>query len=134
MAARNLGIGDRVLFLGPVFDGAELVEVFARAHCYVCPAALGLSVLHSFGHGVPVVALSEERHGPEATAMACGVNGFLSESCDELGAAIKALVLNHDLSTKMGNAALEHYWNHFTVDHMAQSYLDAIKTLQGPPS
>ncbi|MDP3426049.1 MAG: glycosyltransferase family 4 protein, partial [Humidesulfovibrio sp.] len=76
--AASLGLEGRVLFAGKIYDETALAPWMLCASLLCYPANLGLSLLHAFGYGLPVVTGDDlPGHGPEIEALAPGVNGLL---------------------------------------------------------
>ncbi len=74
--ARRLGIADRVRFLGTLYDERQIAAWCLSAVACVVPASIGLSLLHAFGYGLPVLTTDEDQT-PEIEALEHGVNGLL---------------------------------------------------------
>ncbi len=74
---RRYQLEDVVQFLGAIYDEEQLAPWFLSAKLFVYPANLGLSLLHAFGYGLPVIT-SDNRAGqnPEIEALLPGENGL----------------------------------------------------------
>lgn len=71
--ATKLGLLDSVRFVGAIHDEEGLAPWFVSAELLIHPGAIGLTLLHAFGYGVPVVTHSDvARHGPEVCAFVEG--------------------------------------------------------------
>ena len=53
--AEELDVEQYVRWLGSIYDEAQLAPWFLTADAFVYPGAIGLSVLHAMGYGLPVV-------------------------------------------------------------------------------
>jgi glycosyltransferase involved in cell wall biosynthesis len=87
----RLGIHDRVRFLGPCYDEARLAEIISAADLFVVPGDIGLSCIHAFVYGVPVVTHANlDTQHPEIEAIQPGRNGdlFREHDVDDLAAVI----------------------------------------------
>jgi len=126
MAAR-LGIAARVEFTGAIYDDKELEGHYARAIAYVSPGDVGLSVLHAFGHGVPVIAGVSSSHGPEVENISQDVNGLIYKDTGELGRILLQLSMDQTLAERWGRAALAHYQGKRTIRHMVEKFKSAIE-------
>lgn len=63
-------------FVGPLYDPADLSAFYAPLSVTCIPAAAGLSVIQSLGHGVPVVTDDDDdSQMPEAEAVIPGLTG-----------------------------------------------------------
>ncbi len=109
MLSERLGIAARVRFVGAIYDESTLAPWMLGGSCLAFPAAIGLSLLHAFAYGLPVVT-SDQRmpHGPEIEALKNGVNGRLYADGDigALTAAIEDLLGDSPERSRMSAAAL----------------------------
>lgn len=89
----DLGLADRVLWLGHQSDVAKLRSVYERAFVSVSPGYVGLSLTQSFAFGVPALIARDEPHSPEIEAARDGWSSYYFASDDPT-----------DLGSKMLNA------------------------------
>jgi len=92
---RQAGLDENVRFLGEIHDERELAPWFLSAAVLVHPAAVGLSLLHAFGYGLPVVTHGNaERHGPEFAAFQENRSGrvFREDDTSSLASALIELL------------------------------------------
>ncbi|MFO0827673.1 MAG: glycosyltransferase family 4 protein [Phycisphaerales bacterium] len=76
--ARRLGLAARVRFLGAIYKDDEIAPWALSSSMLVHPGAIGLTVLHAFGFGLPVItANASAPHGPEFDAISDGQNGLV---------------------------------------------------------
>ncbi len=76
--ARAAG-GDRVHFLGGLYDQEAVARYLRVASAVVIPGKVGLAVNHAFAHGVPVITRESRLHAAEAEYIIDGVNGLRVE-------------------------------------------------------
>ena len=125
--AAELGIQDRVSFLGKITDNEKLAPLFASAMAYVSPGHVGLSVLQSFAQGVPVVTTKDTFHGPEANNMEADVNSILYDgSIEQLAEKLVFLATNSGAALQLGKNAYTYYKENRTIDKMSAGFTDAI--------
>jgi glycosyltransferase involved in cell wall biosynthesis len=108
--ARDAGVGDAVRFLGAIHDEDRIAPWATAAELLVHPGALGLSVLHAFGYGLPVVTTDDKAiQMPESDCLVDGVNGFeyRAGSLDDLVARCDRLLSDPELRGSMSRAALD---------------------------
>lgn len=122
--ARDLGIEDRVRFLGHRSDVADLLgtcDVFVLPSLY---EGLPLSVLEAMAAGKPIVATSV---GGTDEAIADGIDGMLVPPADpvRLAAALRALLRDPSVMTRLGHAARESAQRNFSVEAMVRG-VDAV--------
>lgn len=63
---KEKGLLDYVNFEGAIYREEELAPYFLSADLFVHPSSIGLSIMHAFGYGLPVIVDGDEpNHGPE---------------------------------------------------------------------
>ena len=108
--AGALGLDRRVRFLGSLYDEDALAPWFLSADAFCHPANAGLSLLHAFGFGLPVVTTdSRTRQGPEAEILRPGDNALLYGHGDAAAMAgvLHRLIVDRDLRARVSRGALE---------------------------
>ncbi len=86
--AEDYGLSAHVRLLGAIHDECALAPWFLTADLLVHPGAIGLTLLHAFGYGLPVITHSNSRtHGPEFAAFVDQVTGMTYEEDDRNGLA-----------------------------------------------
>lgn len=115
--------GDMVDFRG-VLGGVDRVRALGRAramlHLIGFEEPFGLSVIESMACGTPVIAY---RRGSMPELIVDGVTGFLVDTFDQAIAAIERVAEIDRASCR------QHVERHFTVDRMADRYLDLYRQL-----
>jgi glycosyltransferase involved in cell wall biosynthesis len=125
--AKNLNIENRVKFLGSIIDEDTLKNIFHKSLAYVSPGHVGLGVLHSFAYGIPVVTIKHKYHAPEYDNINKNNSILYNGSINELANVLKQLVLDQDLSYRLGRNAYNHYSTKRTMTLMVQSFVKAIE-------
>jgi glycosyltransferase involved in cell wall biosynthesis len=128
--ASELGISDNVLFVGPIYDELALAPYFLSADLFVYPTNLGLSILHAFGYGVPVVTGDLlHAHNPEIEALENGHNGLLFRHLDprDLAARVLEFVQQPSRLVAMSMRAHETVMQRFTVTRMVDGIEAAVR-------
>jgi glycosyltransferase involved in cell wall biosynthesis len=135
--AASLGIAPRVQFVGELYDEMELAPYFLSASAFVFPEYMGLSVLHAFGYGLPVIASERAGcHGPEFAALRHGANGltFRHGDADSLAEAIRTIIENPDLAKQMSAEALRTVNETYTLARMVDGFEAAARYCAGQTS
>lgn len=104
-----LGLERAVTLLGPVYDENELRPLFLASKVFAYPTAIGLSLLHAFAYGLPVVtAMTPERHNPEFEALVPNVNGLTYADGDvvDFACQIVRLLRDEGLRTSLSQGAI----------------------------
>ncbi|WP_310489039.1 glycosyltransferase family 4 protein [Chamaesiphon sp. VAR_69_metabat_338] len=117
--AKDLGITDRVSFLG---DRLDVPELLANSQIFVLSThyeGAPISILEAMRCGLPIIATNVNGI-PEQVAD--GETGLLvpHQDVDALTAAIANLIKNPDLRQQMGVAGKHKFAKEFTVEQMAE--------------
>ena len=128
--ARDLGIEDRVRFLGHRDDVAELL---ARSQLFVLASwweGLPLSILEAMRAGLPVVATDVTG---VAEGVADGETGRVVPPGDAgaLARAADRLLADPELRERMGRAGRERYEERFTFRRMFEETLEVYRRVAG---
>ncbi|MDO8886410.1 glycosyltransferase [Candidatus Oleimmundimicrobium sp.] len=131
--ALNLGIGDRVHFIGEVTDDA-LPAYYHACDVFVLPSvarseAFGLVQLEAHTCGKPVVSTNLTTGVPYANLD--GVTGIIIPPCspEELSNAINKLLNDERLRNKYGANGKKRVHEEFTKELMAKRVLEIYKEL-----
>lgn len=123
----DLGLKDQVHFHGKILDDTIVKSFFDSAVAYVSPGWTGLSVLHSFAYGVPVVTFADGPHPPEVNNIKHGVNGLLIDgSLDAMSDALVRLANDHAYADCLGIAAASYYKKERSMFLMVNRFREAI--------
>ncbi|MDM9632797.1 glycosyltransferase family 4 protein [Robiginitalea aurantiaca] len=122
----NTSNQDNIILHGSEFNEQILSELFQTSIACISPGQAGLTVLKSFGYGVPFITQEDAITGGERLNIVNGVNGLLYKEEEELVEIMVDLSLNPDKYTKMGQNAREFYFKKRTPEIMAQGFIDAI--------
>lgn len=124
--AEDLGIGDRVAFVGAVSD-AEVAEAYATADIYVGLSreqgldveGFGISFVEASASATPVIAGDS---GGVRSAVRDGETGFLvmPNDVDAVAAALRLLLADADRRRDMGVAGRRAVETHYNWDRVAR--------------
>lgn len=92
---KKLKIENNVRFVGEIYNETDLAPWFLSAQLFVHPAAIGLSLLHAFGYGLPIVTNGNKNlHNPEYAAFENGLTGlnFIENNIEDLESVIIKLL------------------------------------------
>lgn len=126
--AREFGVEDCIRWLGPMFDQHELAPWFMSARCLVNPGAIGLTIIHSFSYGLPVV-VPDCVHGPEIAALSDEENGlfYIDGNVNDLVKKISALIYNPAYQKNMSANALKTAEKDYNMANMVNRFVGAIR-------
>jgi len=123
----ELKLNKRVRFIGKITNEAALAPFFKRAIAMVSPGQAGLSILHSFACGVPVVTNRHAISGGVIENVIDGKNGILYEgSTDELAAVLLRLAVDVEYALTLGRNAFKYYTQSMTLKHSVSEFERAI--------
>jgi glycosyltransferase involved in cell wall biosynthesis len=121
---------DTVQFLGAIYDEEALAPWFLSADVFTYPGNIGLSILHAFGYGVPVVTSDRiAAQGPEIEALEPGTNGLLFPDGDAgaLASMLEELLRDEPRRRRMGKGALRTVREEFNIERMVDGMERAIR-------
>lgn len=132
--AAEAGLTKHVRFVGEVYDEFAIAPYYLSADLLVHPGAIGLTLLHAFGYGVPVVTHENgERHCPEFGAFEENRTGrtFRENDSESLAATITALLEDEPARSAMSRFA-QHVARHdYNVDVMVERFVDTVRIVLG---
>lgn len=125
---KRLNISNRVEFLGRINDPQRLRKYYLESIVSVSFGQAGLSVLQSFGFGVPFLTKKNAISGGEKYNIKHNFNGILCEdNISSLEAHLKYLCQNINFALELGKNAYQYYSDHCTIEKMAKGFQDAIE-------
>lgn len=128
-AADASGYGSEVLFVAPT---AAIEDYFRAADVFAMPSAregLPIVLLEAMACGLPAVA--SQLPGSTDTMIESGVNGMLVPSGDAkaLAGALTTMLSQPAEAARMGEAARLTVAGRYTIEHVAEQWLDAYQQL-----
>ena len=129
VARRELGLEDTVVFSGWMPNASEIAvpafDVFFQPSLW---EAMSIALLEAMAAGKPVVAT---RVGEAPYIVADGQDGLLVDpgDIDGMAAALRRLVEDPGLRSRLGNAASEKATRQFTVQRMTRAYEEIYLSL-----
>jgi len=129
--AIQLGLEKTVIWLGEIHDERQLAPWFLTARLFVYPGAIGLSLLHAFNYGLPVVTHDQMRqHNPEIAALKPGINGavYPRDNAEALADCLQHLLSSEKVVKAMGAAALHTVQTRFSTEMMVDRFIEAVQT------
>lgn len=123
------GMENHVLMLGKMIKQEELAPWFMSADVFVYPGAVGLSMLHAFAYGLPVVVHNNPMHQmPEYEAFKDGINGlsFNEGDVDDLAQKTISLLRDDHMRAMMSKSARDTIRREYSMEKMISSFSNAI--------
>lgn len=107
---RTLELNDQFLLLGAKY-GKEAHTYFLDSDLYIYPGGIGLSILHAFSFGLPVITIDDESlHFPEVELLKVERNGDVYQNRNYMSLAEKILKWEDKISEnreEIVNSSLE---------------------------
>lgn len=127
--ARSLGIIDRVLFTGGIYDPKIIGAYMRVSSVYVLAGMGGLSINDAMTYGLPVICSVCD--GTERDLVAHNGNGlfFQENNADDLSEKIALLLSDPALRLKMGDASLRVIEERINLESVSDRYMDAFKKI-----
>ena len=128
--ARERGVAAAIRFLGPIYGEEQLAPWFLASDVFCYPANIGLSVLHAFGYGLPVITSDDATaQNPEFEAIRHGENGLLypPDDTDALATTLDRLLSDDTQRLAMGDAARQTVLDEFSLKRMVDGMEAAIQ-------
>lgn len=127
--AKRVGVDEKIVWCGEIYEEEELAPWFLSSAFYVHPAGIGLSVMHAFGYGLPVIADDNVlNHMPEYFSLKPEVNGVLFRSGDisDLVEKVMSLVGDVTVQEEMKENAFDEARMRCNTSVMANRFFDLI--------
>jgi len=134
--AHRLGVAESIRFTGAIYDEEKLAPWMLSASLFCYPKEIGLSVLHAFGYGLPVVTGdSIATHNPEIEALIPGVSGLLFRDADvaDMVDQWERILDDPALRRRLSEGALRQVREKYTLENMVQGFLDTLCMVDGRP-
>lgn len=129
----TLKVDSKVIWLSAMRDQMRLASWFLSSDVFVYPGAIGLSILHAFSYGLPVITHDNARNQmPEYEAMENGRTGliFKENSVADLIEKIEYLLDHPEVRIEMGRYAKELAFSTYSMSAMIDNFCSAIEAAQ----
>ena len=127
--AKEMGIDSQVTWTGEIRGQDKLAPWFLSADLFVYPGRIGLSIIHAFSFGLPVVLNdNKNNHGPEYEAFKPGENGWSFRENDEIDLARQIEAALHDPDLRLKGTCGESYvFGNYSMERMIERTTEAIE-------
>lgn len=129
----QLKLSNHVIFVGKEFKEENLAPWFLSAQFFVHPYAIGLSLYHAFGYGLPVITHnSKETQGPEFVAFKEGETGltYIDKNSNSLLMAIKSLFADQKLLKFMSTRVKKIVNEEYNTNIMAERFTEMMENIK----
>lgn len=128
--AKDLGVDEIIEWVGELRGQASLAPYFCCADVFVYPGRIGLSLIHAFAYGLPVILNDNPNdHGPEYVAFKPGENGwaFKCGSPEDLARQIREALADDDERRQRGKRGYDYVHANYSMSRMVERYTEAIE-------
>lgn len=128
--ASRLGIADRVIFTGAIYEEAQLAPWFLASDLFVYPRNIGLSLQHAMGYGLPVVTTDDQASwAPEVEGLKPWMNGMFYRDGDveDLTEVVRLILADRERLDAMKKQALKTATQDYSVQKMVDGMEAAIR-------
>jgi glycosyltransferase involved in cell wall biosynthesis len=125
--AARVGVAAHVRWIGEVLEEDELAPWFLSAAALVHPSAVGLSLLHAFGYGLPVITHDDPAaQMPEYAAFGADENGvsYRRGDADDLARVTIQYLTSPQRRQALSSTALEVARKRYNVTVMVDRFVD----------
>lgn len=142
--AAELGVRDAVTFAGPIYDEMRLAPWMLSATLMCYPVNAGLSLMHAFGYGLPVVTGDRVgAHNPEIEALIDGETGMFfpvagspeaeddPRSVEAMAARWRTVMGDGALRARLGAGAERAVREAYTIENMARGFQRCFSIVDG---
>lgn len=127
--AKELGVADRIIWIGALREQDKIAPWLLSARAYIYPGSIGLSLIHAFAYGLPVVCHDNAaHHGPEFEAMTDKKTGYVFKENDVLDCVRQMVRLLDDevLRCEMSRHVQELAYSRYGIESMVNNYCEAV--------
>ena len=131
--SQKIGVESIVTWVGELRGQDMLAPWFLSADLFVYPGRIGLSIVHAFAYGLPVVLNSNKsNHGPEYELFNPGVNGYAFEenNAKDMANAIEQALSDEDRVRK-GCRGQKIVYENYTMKKMCSRFAKAVEAAHG---
>lgn len=124
--AHSLGVIDNVHFAGEIYEEELLCPWFLSSSVFAHPGAIGLSLMHAFGYGLPLVTHGNATlQGPEFAAFEEGVTGLSYKEGDftDFAEKVALLLLDDEKRKAMAEQNQQITRTRYNVDIMVERFI-----------
>lgn len=134
----SLGLTDRVHLTGPLYDEDAIAPWCLSAGCFAYPEAIGLSIYHAFGYGLPVVTSDNlESHNPEIESLRPGENGlfYRHRDSEDFADCVETVLSDSATRARWRERAIETVRGvgGFNLETMTEGYARALSAAANSP-
>ena len=118
-----------VRFIGEEYEETKLAPWFLSSEIFIHPGAIGLSILHAFGYGLPLITNgAKSLQCPEYVVFKNGFTGlnFIENDINDLASVILQLLGDDEMRNRMKICTRKIAQESYNVDVMAERFFQIV--------
>ncbi len=122
----DLNVKNRISLLGEIVDRNRLKKIYHNSFFSISPGYVGLSVIQSFGFGVPMMISKYENHSPEIEVFMEGFNGVYYTDVNDFYSKLNELYNSRSAWLDKRNMISENIKKNYVYENMVETFISAI--------
>ncbi len=134
--ASELGIADRIHFLGAIYDEHTLGRIYSASDLAVIPSGAGLTIMHAMAYGTPVLIHDRvEHHFPEWEAVVADRTGlfYQFDNVQDLAQKIESVLASPSRRARMSRQCKAMIHSRYNPYHQSDAIVQAVLTTLKKP-
>ena len=119
-------LSKRILFPGRINNTADLESYYSNAIISVSYGQAGLSVLQSFGYGVPFMTIKNAISGGEISNIINNYNGYRCATENDFENCLVKVCNDKDLINNLRKNSFDYYNKECSIDNMVEGFVQAF--------
>jgi len=127
--ANSIGIKNNIKWVGELVDEDKLAPWFLSSSVFFYPGSIGLSIIHAFNYGLPLVThCNTTKHMPEIAAFKNKINGecYKENSLESAASALESIISNMKTREQYSKQSKLTVSTEFSMSKMIRSFTDAV--------
>jgi len=127
--SKEYKVDKHIIWVGELYKETEIAKWMLSSSVFCYPENIGLSILHAFGYGLPVVTSNLTRkHNPEIYSLRNKKNGltYTNGSVNSLVKTLGTILNKNKQRVCLSNEALITVESKFNIKKMTSGFIDAI--------
>jgi glycosyltransferase involved in cell wall biosynthesis len=127
---KSFGLEKNIFLVGKIYEEDILAPYFLSSNIFVHTFAVGLSINHAFGYGLPIITHNDiSLHGPEIVLFQENYNGlsYKHKNLDDLVLKIIKLLKDNDKRVSYGRNALNTVSYKYNTDIMSKNFFRLVQ-------
>lgn len=128
--AKDIGVEGCIIWVGATRDQEVMAPWFLSSRLFLYPGSIGLSILHAFSYGLPVVTHGNANHQmPEFETMEDGRTGalFNEGDVDDMIEKISSLLDSPAKLSEMSVHVKQLAYERYSMENMVNNYCNAVE-------